>query len=250
VKRVISSEDYYTEIEEEEVAETQTGVELKLANGNVIKAATYEEALKVAVKMTEDTQAALKAERDTWKAEKEAMDTRLNEIAAQIPKPKVESTNGFDSQRYWTLLNSDPIAAQNYLDSHRFGIDNPDAVPGYFTHMNETISNVDQKMLAAEFIYMHEEFPAGDKKAAAIVTKQVQELVNAGHPANIDTMNLAWEKIVQSGDVKPLEVKTEEMEEANPSLGGSGGAEIIPDDKFAAMSTREMEAYLKSQGRL
>lgn len=225
-------------------------MELKLANGNVIKAPTYEEALKVAVKMTEDTQAALKKEREEWTQKSSELETRVNELAAQIPKPKVEPTNGFDNQRYWTLLNQDPIAAQNYMDAHRFGIPDPAQVPEYFQTMDKKINNFEQTMLASQFIYQHEEFPATPENAA-IVTRQVEELVKAGHPASIETMNMAWNQIVESGKIKPLETKPDENEDANPSLGGSGAStEILPDDKFAAMSTQEMEAYLKSQGRL
>lgn len=252
MKRVISSDDYYEEIEEEEVAEIQTqqGVELKLANGNIIKAPTYEEALKVAVKMTEDTQAALKAEREAASAKTQELEARVNELANQIPKPAPAANgNGFDNQRYWQLLNSDPLAAQNYLDSVRFGIGNPEAVPGYFQRMDERINNFDQQMLASQFIYQHEEFPATPENAA-ILTKQVEELVKAGHPASIETLNMAWGHVVETGKIKPLEVTTQETEEAPPSLPGGGGQEIMPDDKFEKMSTQEMEAYLKSQGRI
>ena len=100
-----------------------TGIELKLADGSVIKAENVEEALKIAAKMKEDTSAALKEE----KQQREQLQARLDAIEAQAreaakPKP-IEGQ--FNNDRYFKLLNEDPVAAANYIDSHRFGIADP-----------------------------------------------------------------------------------------------------------------------------
>lgn len=230
------------------MAETQTGIELKLENGNVIKAESAEEALKVAAKMIEDNS---KAYRET-KASLDQLQGQYGNLQQQVEslKPKPSSNGGFNNDTYFKLLNEDPLKAQNYIDAHRFGIPNPDDVPGYFTGMYEKISSLDGQTLAAGFVNMHPEFPQ-DADTAKTLTQRVVQLKNEGHPTTMTTMEMAYTQLVNEGKIKPMETKEEEREETPPSPGGSGG--VLSDAELAKverMSTAEMSAYLKSKGLL
>src|SRR5215469_9717447 len=123
------------------MAEATPGIELKLDNGMVIKGENAEEALKSAAKIIEDN---VKYSRET-KAQLEQLQQQFNAVQQQVQaqKPKEESHNGFAKDKYYQLLNEDPLEAQNYLDAYRFGIADPDQVPQRFNQMYEKISQLD-----------------------------------------------------------------------------------------------------------
>lgn len=223
-----------------------TGIELKLENGNVIKAENAEEALKVAAKMIEDNS---KAYRET-KASLDSLQTNYQSLEQRIEslKPKPEPTNGFDKDKYYQLLHDDPIRAQNYLDGSRFGVP-ADDVPQYFIGLSQKVTAMEGESLAAGFVNRHQEFPQ-DNDSAKALTNRVVQLRNMGHPTSAETMELAYQQLVNEGSIKPME-KEPEREEIPPSLGGSGGTMSDAEVKKAeSMSNKELEAFLKSKGML
>lgn len=227
------------------------GIELKLKTGEVIKASTAEEALNIAVKMTEDTKDVYRTE----KAAREQLESQVASLAAQVAaqnKPAPVQNGQFDKDRYYKILNEDPIHAQNYLDAHRFGLQEASQVPQYFTDMNQTISEVKQNMVAGSFLAQHaEDFPATVENAR-ILTDRTQHLVGQGHPYNTDTVNMAYSQLISDGKIKPNEVKpAKEDEQPNPSLTGAGAAyEPSADDdaKMANMNDEQLRTYLRSKG--
>lgn len=224
-----------------------TGIELKLENGNVIKADNAEEALKIAAKMIEDNSKAYretKASLDTLQGEFGTVRTQLDEMR----KPKDNGGGGFDKDKYYQLLSNDPLSAQNYLDGARFGV-SPDSVPQYFTGMYEKITKFEGQTLGAGFAAAHPDFP-NDEESAQVMTERVKQLVASGHPADYNTMDMAWSQLVRDGKIKPIE-KQDDQDDAPPSLRGSGG--VIGDEemsKFEQMDTKQMEAFLRSKGVL
>ena len=229
-----------------------TGFEFKLADGSVVKAENVEEAFKVVAKMKEDTAAALKAERE----QREALAAQVSGLQAEVQKhnaPPVDHNN-FNRDTYYKLVGEDPIMAQNYLDAYRFGVPDPAQVPQYFQEMSQTVTNLQQQTLAATFINVHPDFPAGDVTAADTLTKEVIRLRNEGHPVNMGTMDLAWRNCLAAESIKPMEDKQDE-EETNPSLGGSGGAAVdaessrVEQDVLSGkMSMADFEKFLRSKG--
>ena len=227
---------------------TATPVELTLKTGEVIKAANYEEALKIAVGMAENTKDVYKDE----KAKREALEAQVASLSSQVAslnRPAPVANGQFDKDRYYKLLNEDPIQAQNYVDGARFGIE-ASQVPTYFQQMNQTVSEVRQNMVAGQFLAQHaEDFPA---ESAPLLTKKTEELLSQGIPYTVDTVNLAYSQLVASGQIKPNVPKpNQQNEEANPSLvGGGGDIQVTADDdaKMAAMSMSELTAYMRSKG--
>lgn len=224
-------------------------IELKLEDGTIIKAASTEEALKTAVKMYEDTKKWAKDEIGKTNHSLEEQRAELQRIAAQQAKP-ASNGNGFNNESYYRMLNEDPIKAQNYLDSYRFGIKDPEDVPGYFQSMDRKITAFDQQMLAAQFVQQHEEFPQ-TADASKALTERVKELRDGGYPVTVDTMNLAWSQLTSEGKVKPIEKRAQEQEELPPSPGGGG--QIIADSEIAKaeqLPDAELEKLLRAKGIL
>lgn len=233
-------------------------IEVKLGDGSVVKGegdtreAALEAALQSAVKQTEDTKTAFRSaseERDRAKQEVEQA-RRQAELAAQ-PKREPVAEGKFDRDKYFAMLNEDPLGAQNYLDSYRFGT--PDPV-GAISSTFARVDAFEQRMVAADFVQQHAaEYPVGDAKAARLLREKAQELVREGHPFNLRTLNLGWDELVASGEIKPLEQKKEEkQEQANPSLAGGGSmgevdAELARIDK---MSDKELEATMRQRGMM
>lgn len=235
-------------------AGTAAGFEFKLADGSVVKAENIEEAFKTVAKMKEDTAAALKSEREHREqlaAQVSGLRTELQQKTAPPADP-----NNFNRDTYYKLVGEDPIMAQNYLDAYRFGVSDPAQVPQYFQEMSATVNNLQQQTLAATFIGMHPDFPAGDLQAAEELTKEVIRLRTEGHPVNMGTMDLAWRNCLSAERIKPIEAE-EEREEANPSPGGGGAAvadaevsRIEADVASGKMSMADFEKYLRSKGML
>lgn len=230
-----------------------TPFEFKLADGSVVKAENVEEAFKTVAKMKEDTSAALKAERE----QREQMQTQLTALQQEMQAknaPRHEEGT-FNRDHYYKLVGDDPMMAQNYLDAHRFGISDPAQVPQYFQGLQRTVSDLEQSTLAASFVNSHPDFPAGNENAQ-ILTKEVVRLREAGHPVNMDTLDLAWRNCVSAEQIKPVE-QADEAEEANPSLGGGGAGtldaeatRIEADVMSGKMSMGDFEKYLRSKNMI
>lgn len=232
------------------MAEAATGIELKLETGEVIKAPNAEEALKIAVKMAEDTKAAYHKQKET-NEQLAAQQAALAAQVADLRKPP-QSNSGFDKQKYFQLLNDDPVMAQNYVDAHRFGISDPAGVPQYFQQMAQDISTTRQEALAAAFLNQHsQDFPA-TADAAKILRSQFESLIASGYPATLDTLNMAYSQAVDAGSITPLEQKETQRDEPNPALSGEGNRGVTEGEmaKVEKMSDAELAAYLKSKGMI
>jgi len=236
------------------MADEATPFEVKLADGSVVKAADMAEGFKTLVKMKEDTSAALKTERE----QREQLAAQVAGLQAEVQaakQPQHRDDGAFNRDHYYKLVGDDPVMAQNYLDAYRFGISDPAQVPQYFQGIQAEVSNLTQQTLAASFINTHPEFPAGND-TAQILTKEVIKLREAGHPVNMDTLDLAWRNCVQSELIKPIEQREEE-EEPNPSPGGGGAGALdaeatrVEQEVLSGkMSMADFEKYLRSKGML
>jgi hypothetical protein len=232
---------------------TQQGIEIKLDNGNVIKASSTEEALKIAAKMIEDNSKAYretKANLDTLQGNVGTLQSQLEELR----RPPQTNTHGLDTAKYWNLYSTDPIAAQNYLDSVRFGISDPNQVPQYLTGINDRLTRMEGSALGAGFASAHPEYP-NTEEAAKMMTERVQQLGAAGHPFSYDTLDLAWGQLQAEGRLSPVEKQTEEVTEIPPSPQGAGGVistteEAKVEQLTGQMTMAQLEAYMREKGVL
>ncbi len=252
------------------MAETmeQKSVEITLGDGSKIVGKDYEEAIQNAVKRIEDRSKDLKeqqekstklqTELDGYKQTEEERKAEADRQRALEAQKKDKKEGGLDKVEYYRLLNEDPIAAQNYLDSVRLGVSDPSQVPGIFTGMSRKINEIDQERVASTFWRNHPEFPQ-ELSAAKLLDKRVGQLLQEGHPFSARTFNMAYEELVGEEVIKPMDLDTEkkkeeekkrkEEEQPNPKLvGGSGGAEDAELRKFENMSMNDLEKLGREKG--
>jgi hypothetical protein len=222
------------------------GIELKLENGMVIKGENAEEALKSAAKIIEDN---VKSYRET-KAQLDQLNSQFQEFqsrAAQPPPPPIQP-GGFDKDRYYKLLNEDPVTANDYWFEHRTGR-KIEEVMGDFQGIQAKVDEFRGSMLAATFTNTHPDFPS-DTESAQKLTSRIKELQQMGHPTDVHSMDLAYTQLINEGKLKPM-VQEEIQEELPPSLGGAGS--VMSDAemrKAEQLSDKELAALLKSKGML
>lgn len=241
---------------------TVQNIELTLDDGSIVKGTTPDEVIKTLAKMKTDTSSALKEKNK----EIETMQAELAQLRAmqqaelakqqtvkteQDRQQRIQQSNGFDREHYYALLNDKPIDAQNYLDSFRFGIADPQQVPRAFTSMQEKISAFEQQSVAGAFLVEHYETYDNTPTNNAALNARVTQLTSRGYPFEVATLNIAYDQLVREGIMKPLEPQAPPpTPEAppNPSLSGNSGgaAPAMPD--FNKMTTEEMRAYMKAQG--
>lgn len=253
------------------MAETmeQKSVEITLGDGSKIVGKDYEEAIANAVKRIEDRSRDLKTQQEKsaelekkvneYKAteeERKAEEERQRALEAQ---KKSGDKTGLDKAEYYRLLNEDPIAAQNYLDSIRLGVSDPSRVPDIFTGMSRKINEIDQERVASTFWRQHPEFPQ-DMGSARTLDKRVGQLIQEGHPFSVRTFNMAYEELINEEALKPMDLQDDkkkeeerrrkEEERPNPQLNGAGGG--VSDDaemrKFENMSMNDLEKIGREKG--
>lgn len=241
---------------------TVQNIELTLDDGSIVKGTTPDEVIKTLAKMKTDTSSALKEKNK----EIEAMQAELAQLRAvqqaeaaklaqskteQERQQRIQQNNGFDREHYYALLNDKPIDAQNYLDSFRFGIPDPQQVPRAFTAMQEKISAFEQQSVAGAFIVEHYEDYDNSPANNALLNARVTQLTSRGYPFEVATLNIAYDQLVREGAIKPLEPQAAPpAPEAppNPSLSGNSGGAAPAMPEFGKMTTEELRAYMKAQG--
>lgn len=250
-----------------EVAE-QKSVEITLGDGSKIVGKDMEDAIQNAVKRIEDRSKDLKeqqekttklqAELDGYKQTEEERKAEADRLKALEAQKKGKTEGGLDKVEYYRLLNEDPIAAQNYLDSVRLGVADPNQVPGIFTGMSQKINQIDQERVASRFWQNHPEFPQ-EIGAAKLLDKRVGQLLTEGHPFNARTFNMAYEELVNEEVIKPMDLendkkkeeekKRKEEDRPNPQLtGGGGGADDAELRKFENMNMNDLEKIGREKG--
>lgn len=217
-------------------------VELTLGDGSVVKGANLEEAFNNLKTMKENASGEIRRQKE----ELQRLQQERDSLALQAQKrPEPEPTNGFSKERYYQLLNDDPIAAQNYMDQVRFGTQDP---VGAFNQMRQNIEMFSQQSVIASFHAQHPDFP-GTPDAARSLTQRWDALIGSGFPTNVDTLNYAYSQALADGSIKPLETKEpEETLSPNPSLTGAGGVTDNEINRAEQMSDEDLRKFLRSKG--
>lgn len=231
---------------------TSSPFTLTLADGSVVKAESVEEAVRTLAKMKEDTSAELHRTREQLKAVQEQQDAARAEQerqAAAARAAQAQANGEFSNDKYYELLASNPLAANDYYFKHRFGAE-PTEVVSDFQRMRGTVTNMEQQTVAAAFLAAHQDFP-GDAESTKAMRKRTEELTAQGAPFNPETLERAYYQLVNEGVVKPAKVEQKQETSANPSLDGSGAAATAPAaDAIERMSNAELEAMLRKNGML
>lgn len=230
-----------------------TPIKVTLGDGSVVEGATLEEAFKNVSDMKVNTANAWREEKmRAQNAEAEAQRLREENARLKAPAPAPVADGAFSKERYYSLLNDDPMAAHDYVFEHRFGQKPDDFAAGY-QQVAQKVSAFEQQAVAAMFVQQHaDDFPQTAEAAKALRLK-TEELISQGHPYGLRTVELAYQETVRDGSIKPVEKQQEQVtERPNPSLSGSGSmsASDAEIQKFERMTTSEQEAWLRSKGMI
>lgn len=246
-------------------------IEITLGDGSVVKGANLEDAFKSVAEMKVNTHNALKEKNtllDTEKAEKERIKQELEQVKGELEKKnappvqtKTDDGKAFNRETYFRILGEDPLAAMDYVDSYRFGIDSPDKVRDTFNTMRSQVDRVSQQVdvfqqqaVTAAFLGQHPEYPAGDATAAQLLTQRVKELVAEGMPYNPNVVEFAYFQLVNSDKIKPLEpqddTQQQQQQQSSPNPSLTGGTTELSQEAVNAdrMTDKDLLALLQSKG--
>jgi hypothetical protein len=166
--------------------------EFRLGDGTVVKAGNWEEAFNKVAEMKANTAAALR--------DREAQIETLR-AAQQAPPPNAPPpTSGFDQKAYWELMNADPVAAQNYLDAFRMGVDRPEHVPLLFNEMRNVSTFSADNFEIQSFMQKNPDFPGTDEAADYLINR----LAARNAPLTADGLEYEYLKGVRDGVIEPL----------------------------------------------
>lgn len=247
-----------------------TEVEVKLGDGSVVKGANLEEAFKNLSEMKVNASTAIKEKSDLYekeKTERERIENELNELRQahealkNPPKPPTPTdATKFNKDTYFQLLGEDPMKAQDYLDAYRFGLEAPEQVRDTFNGMRQGLDSVRQQVdaftqqsVTMSFLAQHPEYPQGDNDAAKKLTNRVSQLTKDGFPYSAQTIEFAYYQLVNSDDIKPIEIKEDDknnvtvVETPNPSL--TGATQLSEEaQKAETLSDAELLKLLQAKG--
>src|SRR5260370_24285633 len=244
-------------------------IEVKLGDNSVVKGEDLEDAFKNLAERKVNASRAIKEKSGLYETETEErtrIEGELTAVRAELdktkqppPPPKQDDGKGFNRETYFALLGEDPMKAQDYVDSYRFGIESPDKVRDTFNNMREGLDRVSQQVdsftqesVTARFLAQHPEYPQGDLDAAKKLTAQVSELVKQGMPYSPTVVEFAFFQLVNSDQIKLLEPEEEKKPETPemppPSLSGVSAAEMGEITKAESMSDKDLLTLLQSKG--
>lgn len=213
--------------------------EFTLGDGTVVKATSWEEAFNKVSEMKVNTSAALR--------DREAQIRTFQEQQQAPPQPEVTSGNGFDTKKYWELMNVDPVAAQNYLDAARFGVDNPDQVPQLFGEMRNVSTQSADQMEIQAFMQRNPDFPGTPE----IADKLINTLAQNGEALTARNLEYYYLSGVRDGIYEPL-VEEKGGTFIPPSLrgGSTSGSPAVTMDQVNNMSDDQYDDMMRRLGLL
>lgn len=201
--------------------------EFTLGDGTVVKATSWEEAFQKVADMKVNTATALR--------DRERQIEELRQAPApvvEVPKPGT----GFDQKHYWELMNADPIAADNYKDAFKFGVQ-PDQVAGLYREVFNASQYSADNFEINQFLQNNPDFP-GTKEATDIV---VDTCGKENRPLTKENLEYVYLRSVRDGLIEPAGEEAP-TPWAPPSLRGGGGTQgqedvmkmiaNTPDDKL------------------
>jgi hypothetical protein len=166
--------------------------EFKLGDGTVVKASNWQEAFEKVAEMKSNTAAALR--------DRESQIETLR-AAQQTPPPVIPpTTTGFNQKAYWELMNADPVAAQNYMDAFRLGVDRPENVPLLFNEMRNVSTFSADNFEIQSFMQKNPDFPGTDEAADYLINR----LAARNSPLTSDNLEFEYLKGVRDGVIEPL----------------------------------------------
>lgn len=219
--------------------QTYEGDTMEELMGHVNKAHTE------AVKALKDRE----AENATERQKREQAEARLQQIQSSVAgAPPTQSAPAFDREVYYQKLAQDPIEAQNYLDTARFGKPLSDRLQA-LDRLQASQAQQAQINAVQQFHSRVTDFPATPEAATALQAR-AQELGGI----SAQNLELAHYQLIREGVYKPVEEKADEQRGTPPpSTEGEGfnhGDQPTGFDPYdEKLSTEELREKIIEQER-
>jgi hypothetical protein len=150
----------------------------------------------------------------------------------------------FEQQQYYSLLSTDPIAAQNYMDKFRFGM-STEELTTKLNNFNQTNEQMQIGLAAQEFHRrVGEQWPA-TQEASDAVTKRIQEL---GMDISANSLELAFYQLKNEGSIRAIEQTTETA--AETTSRGSNAPPVVTTTDTGELNTNEPDPYHMDMDKL
>lgn len=227
-------------IKEVQQQQPATGpVEVTLDDGTVVKASNWQEAFQAVSKMKVDTATALR--------DRESQIRTLQSAQSQpAPVTTTQQPEGFNEKRYWELMGTDVLGAQNYADRYRFGLESPEQVPQVFQSMYNTSVKTGDNFEVQSFISRNPDWPATEA-----ATNYVMETLNTeGRALNAENLEYIYLRGVRDGAIEPLAAE-QTGTFVPPSLSGSSpdaSGKMGSLQDFASLTADQQQEVLKKAG--
>lgn len=180
------------------------------------------------------------------------LEWKLRDQKETTPKPETKpaTTGAFSKDEYYKLMETDPLAAQDYLDKHRFGKD-PKQMVTDIINEHEVAKSHEVRTLQEETQAFYDS-PAG-REFAQVETKELDQLLlgrlqEQNLPVTAWNLKAAYRDLKDDGKI-PSVGKPAERPRPNPSSAVGPGGQIPPEEPdFSTMSKSELAAYMKKNG--
>lgn len=172
----------------------------------------------------------------------ELQQLRQQVMQQQTPQPNQAKT---PTEIYWEKWQRDPIEAARYADSVRLGL--PENVVDQVQRQTllQTASMAKNNAVQ-EFMNRCPDYP-DDPQTADLMRRQVAAQF-PGQPVTADTMELAFNALVRSGAVIPVDVQLDGIEDQGTMPRVGAGSQLPPMDferQFRQLSPDQMKKAIE-----
>ena len=186
-------------------------------------------------------------------------DLLTSELGTTLPKATTQATSPdkFDVERFNELRENDPIAAQNMIDAHRFGV-KPEEVGQLMGTMSDRISSSEMKWEVATFMGNHPKWVGTEEDSA----KLIKIITDNNWKISSRSLEVAYDHAIATGVLKATTEGSKEGEDgANkgldkqppPNLKSSGrgattsmaSSEVVYRQQLEGMTDEQVDAEVK-----
>jgi hypothetical protein len=204
-----------------------------LGDGTVVKAASWEEAFQKVADMKVNTATAL---RDR---ERQIEEFRNAPSQSAPPDPALSPTRGMtpaQQKQYWEYANQDPILADDYKDSIKYGIPMEQVAGLEREIFNASQYSADSKEITT-FQQKYPDYPGDNESLNKIFARMEQE----GLPITARNLGSTYLELIYEGELQPVEAEAPKPWVPPNLQGGSTNKEEknimqmiadTPDDKL------------------
>ena len=228
---------------------TDQPLEIKLEDGSIYKGASKDEVITALGKAKVDTAKAMRDREEQVRR----LEGQLEQYRTAA-KPAESAAPVLDTAKYYALWERDPLLAQNYLDSVRFGVADPAQVPARFNRMHDLTEDYHDKLQMATFYQRCPEYLPSNDNADLILAR----LQTEGRDLSAENLESAFRGLVRDGKITPAAPATAGGASPAPAPGqsnapppslpgaGGGGGTLPTSESFENLSTEDMEKALRS----